>query len=62
MCNYQENICDEEKSYHEWVSRNLEFISQNKQHIAVMKKLYIEGFAAGFQFKKQLLSEESLQK
>lgn len=57
-----EQICDEEKSYHEWVTNNLEYLSQNKQHISVMKKLYMEGFAAGFHFKKELQSKEWLQK
>jgi len=57
-----EDVCDEEKSYHEWVSRNLEYLSQNKQHVSVMKKLYIEGFAAGFQYKKELQAKDWLQK
>lgn len=57
-----ELICDEEKSYHEWVSQNLEYIQKNKQHIVVMKKLYMEGFAAGFQYKKIHNAQEWLQK
>lgn len=57
-----EEICDEEKSYHEWVSKNLEYIQQNKQHISVMKKLYMEGFAAGFQHKKIYNAMEWLEK
>lgn len=55
-------MCDEEKSYHEWVSKNLEYLQHNKSHVGVMKKLYMEGFAAGFQFKKELQSKEWLQK
>jgi len=63
MCNDREQImCDEEKSYHNWVSNNLEFLQNNKQHVSVMKKLYMEGFAAGFQFKKELQAQEYLQK
>lgn len=58
----EEELCDEEKSYHEWVSNNLEYIQQNKSHVGVMKKLYMEGFAAGFQLKKELQSKEWLQK
>jgi hypothetical protein len=55
-------ICDEEKSYHEWVSKNLEYLSQNKQHVSVMKKLYMEGFADGFEYKKRISAQEYLQK
>jgi hypothetical protein len=57
-----EEMCDEEKSYHEWVSKNLEYLSQNKQHVSVMKKLYMEGFAAGFEHKKGISAQEYLQK
>lgn len=57
-----EEVCDEEKSYHEWVSKNLEYIQQNKQHIGVMKKLYMEGFAAGFVHRNKVNAKEQLQK
>jgi hypothetical protein len=57
-----EDFSDEEKSYHEWVTKNLSFINQHKQSINVMKKLYMEGFAAGWQSKKQYQSQEWLQK
>jgi hypothetical protein len=57
-----EEVCDEEKSYHEWVSQNLEYIQQNKQHIGVMKKLYMEGFAAGFVHRNKVNAQEQLQK
>lgn len=57
-----EEVCDEEKSYHEWVSKNLEYIQQNKQHISVMKKLYMEGFAAGFVHRNKVNAQEQLQK
>jgi len=62
MCNNNEEMCDEEKSYHEWVANNLEFMQQNKSHISVMKKLYMQGFAAGFEYKKKLTAQEYLQK
>ncbi len=62
MCNDREEMCDEEKSYHEWVANNLEFMQQNKSHISVMKKLYMEGFAAGFAYKQKLSAQEHLQK
>lgn len=57
-----EEMCDEEKSYHEWVANNLEYVQRNKQHISVMKKIYMEGFAAGFQLRKKCRAEEQLQK
>ena len=57
-----EDFSDEEKSYHEWVTKNLSFISQNKQSINVMKKLYMEGFAAGWQYRKEFQAKEWLQK
>jgi hypothetical protein len=57
-----EEMCDEEKSYHEWVANNLEFMQQNKSHISVMKKLYMAGFGAGFDYKKKLSAQEYLQK
>lgn len=58
----EEELCDEEKSYHEWVANNLEFMQQNKNHIGVMKKLYISGFAAGFLHKQKITAQEYLQK
>lgn len=57
-----EEMCDEEKSYHEWVAKNIEYIGQNKTHIGVMKKIYMEGFAAGFEYKKRISAQEYLQK
>jgi hypothetical protein len=57
-----EFICDEEKSYHEWVANNLSFVKENKQHIVVMKKLYMEGFAAGYIYRNIINEEEQLQK
>jgi hypothetical protein len=60
--NDDEEMSDEEKSYHEWVTKNLSFIGQNKQSVNVMKKLYLEGFAAGWQYRKEYDSREWLQK
>jgi hypothetical protein len=53
-----EEFCDEEKSYHEWVAQNLDFVNQNKNHIAVMKEMYMKGFAAGFMYKKTLQAQK----
>ncbi|MFN9957395.1 MAG: hypothetical protein ACK55I_30180 [bacterium] len=55
-------MCDEEKSYHEWVSKNIIFIRDNKDCVKVMQKLYMDGFAAGFVHKNKINAEEQLQK
>jgi hypothetical protein len=57
-----EELCDEEKSYHQWVAQNLDFIQNNKQHVSVMKKLYMVGFAAGFVYNQRLSAKEYLEK
>lgn len=57
-----EEICDEERSYNDWVSNNLIYINQNKQHVGVMRKLYMDGFAAGFLHRNKINAEEQLQK
>jgi len=57
-----EELSDEEKSFNEWVGKNLDYISNNKIHLKVMKKLYMQGFAAGFQHKQKITAEEYLQK
>lgn len=58
----EQDFGDEEKSYYEWVTKNLSFISQNKQSVNVMKKLYLEGFVAGWQYRKEHDAKEWLQK
>jgi hypothetical protein len=58
----QEELSDEEISYNDWVSQNLVFINQNKNSVAVMKKLYIDGYAAGWQAKKEYQAKEWMQK
>ena len=55
-------ICDEEKSYNEWVKQNIAYIGSNKQHISVMKKLYLAGFASGYEYYRKIKLEEQLQK
>lgn len=57
-----EDLCDEEKSYHEWVSKNLVFVNQNKSSISIMKQLYMAGFANGFTHQRKIKAEEQLQK
>ena len=58
----QQELSDEEISYNDWVSQNLVFINQNKNSVGVMKKLYIEGYAAGWQAKKEYQAKEWMQK
>ena len=58
----KEELGDEETSYNDWVSQNLVFINQNKNAVGVMKKLYIEGYAAGWQAKKEYQAKEWMQK
>ena len=58
----QQELSDEEISYNDWVSQNLVFINQNKNSVTVMKKLYIDGYAAGWQSKKEYQGKEWMQK
>ena len=58
----QQELSDEEISYNDWVSQNLVFINQNKNSVTVMKKLYIDGYAAGWQAKKEYQAKEWMQK
>lgn len=60
--NNDTELSDEEKSYDEWVTKNLLYIHNHKQSITVMKKLYIEGFRAGMSYIGRLNSETQLQK
>lgn len=55
-------MCDEEKSYHEWVANNLHIIRDNKGCVKIMQQLYMAGFAAGFVHKNKISAEEHLQK
>jgi hypothetical protein len=55
-------MCDEEKSYNEWVKNNLQYISQHRQFVQSMKKIYMDGFAAGFIHRDKINGQEQLQK
>lgn len=57
-----EEMCDEEKSYHEWIANNIDFLSKHKISIPAMKKIYMDGFAAGFIHKLKITAMEELQK
>lgn len=58
----EEFMCDEEKSYNDWVKNNLAYINQHKQAINIMKKLYMDGFAAGFVYRDRINAMGQLQK
>jgi hypothetical protein len=55
-------MCDEEKSYNEWVSHNLTFLSKHRQFIQYMKKIYMDGFAAGYVHRDRINAQAQLQK
>lgn len=55
-------LCDEEQLYHQWVADNLSYMNNNKSCIEVMKKLFLAGFSAGYIYKKKYNAEEQLQK
>ena len=55
-------VCDEEKSYNEWQKHNEKYLVNNQDFFAVIKKAYMDGFAAGFVHKQKISAEEYLQK
>lgn len=57
-----DELLNEEKSYYEWVAKNLSYIHDNKSSVSVMKKLYTEGFMAGFAYRDKINATEQLQK
>lgn len=60
--NDNDELSDEEKSYHEWVYHNLYYIREHQNCINVMKQLYMYGFAAGFAHRDKINAAEQLQK
>jgi hypothetical protein len=52
---------DEEKSWVDWAKNNQDFIS-TFDHIGVLKQIYKQGFASGFEHRKQYSLEEMMQK
>jgi hypothetical protein len=57
-----EIMSDEEKSYYEWFKKNIQYVNKHKESIHIMKKIYIDGFAAGWSHKQQYSAQEYLQK
>jgi len=59
MTDNWDELCDEEKSFDVWLLHN------NKTYdgiIDLLKTVYMQGYAAGFQSKVKYSSEEQLQK
>jgi hypothetical protein len=52
---------DEEKSWINWAKDNKDFLT-TFDHITVVKTIYIQGFANGYEYKKQYTLEEMMQK
>jgi hypothetical protein len=53
------DLCDEEKSFVLWAKDNKQFIGENSR---LLKSVYMQGFAMGFEHKKQISHEEQMQK
>jgi len=53
------DICDEEKSFIMWAKDNREFVGEN---FRLLKTVYMQGFAMGFEFKRVINAQEQLQK
>lgn len=59
MIKNSDELCDEEKSFFNWI-QNADEINDNV--FDILKIVYMQGYAAGFQAKLQHSSEEQLQK
>jgi hypothetical protein len=53
------DICDEEKSFVLWAKDNRQFIGENSR---LLKTVYMQGFAMGFDHKRKISHEEAMQK
>lgn len=53
------DICDEEKSFVLWAKDNKQFIGENSR---LLKTVYMQGFAMGFDHKKKISHEDAMQK
>ena len=57
-----EFMSDEQQSFEDWLSNNISYVNANKVSIAIMKKLYMDGFAAGYIYRDKINAEHQLQK
>ncbi len=63
MTENSDELCDEEKSFNEWFKENHSLIyGVFGNTFESYKKIYMVGYAAGFQAKLKYSSEEYLQK
>ena len=53
------DICDEERSFIFWAKDNRQFIGENSR---LLKTVYMQGFAMGFEHKRKVSHEENMQK
>lgn len=56
MIEDEEVLCDEYRSYMEWIKR------ENKPFSSVERDIYAKGYAAGFVEKLKIFAKEQLQK
>ena len=57
-----DDICDEEMSFLYWAKDNREYIEDNLEIFDYLKDTYMQGFAMGFQHKKDHSYKEQMQK
>jgi len=53
------DICDEEKSFVLWAKDHKQLVGENSR---LLKTVYMQGFAMGFEHKKKISHEEQMQK
>jgi hypothetical protein len=54
-----DELCDEEKSFLQWINNQDEI---NNKIFDILKTVYMQGYAAGFQARLKYSSDEHLQK
>jgi hypothetical protein len=56
------DISDEESSFMNWAKENRESIEEQLENLDLIKQSYMQGFDAGFSYKKIISHEELMQK
>jgi hypothetical protein len=59
---WDDNLSDEENNFNQWTKANYKYILENSEYIPIMKKIYIDGFVAGWLNKQRHSAQEYLQK
>lgn len=59
-----DETCDEEKSFNTWFYQNSEDLYReiDDKIITLLKEVYMQGYAAGFEARRKYSAEEQLQK